>query len=419
MKLLSFVSIFALSINISTAFPTINTDAPSHSSQQPQCVKRRRSSNFGSHVGSIIFPSSPAFDSLLSSYNNNIFDDMPNDVLDLLALHSRNDQDIKNLALLSKGFHSAPTVMVIRNIRHFCFVTGRQMHPKLKLLRPPSRECADSIIASNGKFLIQTIKMESVVMTLDGAESIVLIIRRTKLRHLILFECTLTTTIIAVISNAITQSMLTSLDIGFSKIGSEGAKAIAAVLPQSQLKSLNLECSNIGSEGARAIAAVIARSKLISLNLRLCQIRDDGAIAIANALPQSELTFLDVGFNHIHQDGAQEIALVLSQSKLTSLNLDGNLIGKEGAKAIAAGLPRSSLTSLNLQSNIFGDEGAKAIAAVLPLTKLTSLSLQWNSIGYEGAKAIAAVTAESSLLFLFLEGNHNSAEGAEAITYSV
>lgn len=52
------------------------------------------------------------------------FNGMPNELLDLIALHTHSDKDIGSASLASKAIHDAPTSTVIRNIRRFCHVEG-------------------------------------------------------------------------------------------------------------------------------------------------------------------------------------------------------------------------------------------------------------------------------------------------------
>lgn len=88
-----------------------------------------------------------------------------------------------------------------------------------------------------------------------------------------------------------------------NKIGSEGAKALAA---NKIIKKLNLCINKIGPEGAKALAA---------------------------------------------------------NSTITKLNLKHNKIGPEGAKAFAA---NTTITRLNLEYNKIGSEGKKALAETNP-----------------------------------------------------
>jgi Leucine-rich repeat (LRR) protein len=191
---------------------------------------------------------------------------------------------------------------------------------------------------------------------------------------------------------ALTQ--LTLLDLGGNQIGDNGASSLAAL---TQLTTLNLWNNQIGAEGAAALAAL---AQLTSLKLWSNQIGDEGAAALA-ALTQ--LTSLDLGNNQIGAEGAAALAAL---TQLTSLDLWYNKIGDEGAAALAA---LTQLTSLNLGNNQIGAEGAAALAA---LTQLTSLDLENNKIGAEGAAALAALT---QLISLNLKNNQIGDAGAAAL----
>jgi small GTP-binding protein len=174
-------------------------------------------------------------------------------------------------------------------------------------------------------------------------------------------------------------TQLTSLNLRYNKIGTEGAAALAAL---TQLTLLDLGGNEIGAEGAAALAAL---TQLTLLDLRKNQIGAAGAAALA-ALTQ--LTTLKLWSNQIGDEGAAALAAL---TQLTSLDLGNNQIGAEGAAALAA---LTQLTSLDLGNNQIGAEGAAALAA---LTQLTSLDLGNNQIGGEGAAALAALTQLTSL----------------------
>ena len=77
-----------------------------------------------------------------------------------------------------------------------------------------------------------------------------------------------------------------TLDLGYNKIGDEGATALAAVLADCKPGfTLNLGGNNIGAAGAKDLAAVLADCKPgLTLNLRFNKIGDAGTTAIASVL---------------------------------------------------------------------------------------------------------------------------------------
>ena len=112
------------------------------------------------------------------------------------------------------------------------------------------------------------------------------------------------------------MAVLTELRlVGLSKIGAEGALAIAEALKvNAVLTLLRFDDDNIGVDGAKAIAeALKVNAVLTTLYITNNNIGDEGAIAIAEALKvNSGLTFLDLGNNNnIGVDGAKAIAEAL------------------------------------------------------------------------------------------------------------
>ena len=110
------------------------------------------------------------------------------------------------------------------------------------------------------------------------------------------------------------NTTLTSIRAFRSKIGPEGAKAIAAALEKNNtLSSIDLSQNTIGPEGAKAIAAALEKNNtLSSIHLDWNAIPYEGAIVIAKALKEN--------------------------TTLTSIDLSTNFIGPRGDKAIAAAL---------------------------------------------------------------------------------
>ena len=136
-----------------------------------------------------------------------------------------------------------------------------------------------------------------------------------------------------------------------------------------------------------------------SLDLGYSWLGDEGARALAEALKTNKaLTSLNIHSNSIKADGARALAQALKTNKaLTSLILRNNLIGADGARALAEVLKSdSALTSLDLEVNSIGNEGARALAEALKSNgALASLDLGGNSIGNAAQRAVQAALAVS------------------------
>ncbi|KAF9551518.1 hypothetical protein EC957_008187 [Mortierella hygrophila] len=156
-------------------------------------------------------------------------------------------------------------------------------------------------------------------------------------------------------------------------------EALEDVLKKSRM-SCELASKLIGEREFGILAEVLkTNSTLTTLNLKYNSIGSDGAKAMAEVLKtNSTLTTLDLSNNSIGDDGAKAMAEALkTNSTLTTLDLFNNSIGDDGAKAMAEALKtNSTLTTLNLEYNSIGDDGAKAMAETLKTNStLTTLDL--------------------------------------------
>ena len=99
-------------------------------------------------------------------------------------------------------------------------------------------------------------------------------------------------------------SSLTSLNLGFNRIGPEGAASLANSPNLASLTSLNLDCNLIGDEGAASLANSANLASLTSLDLKYNQIGDEGAARLANSTNLTSLISLDLEYNQIGFEGA-------------------------------------------------------------------------------------------------------------------
>jgi Leucine-rich repeat (LRR) protein len=229
-------------------------------------------------------------------------------------------------------------------------------------------------------------------------------------------------------------SLVKKLDLSYSRIGGDGAKALASG-NLAHLNSLNLSEIPIKDEGAQALASgnltgltyldlsgtlikdagvkALASGNLVnlnSLNLSYSRIRDEALKALASG-NLVNLNCLNLSYSRIRDEGAKALASG-NLVNLNSLNLSYSHIRDEGAKALASGT-LTALTSLNLSANPIGDEGVKALA-IGTLTALISLNLSYSHIGDEGAKALA-LGRLTNLNFLDLSGTRVGLVGAQEL----
>ncbi|RIB14773.1 hypothetical protein C2G38_2094908, partial [Gigaspora rosea] len=171
-------------------------------------------------------------------------------------------------------------------------------------------------------------------------------------------------------SMAIDNTGLTSLNLRYNSIGSEGGKAFADALGINiTLKNLNLSYNNLDSEGGKALAVALCKNATLT-SLDICEnnLGSEGGRALADALcKNTALISLNLRKNNLGLEGGRALADALyKNTALTSLNIGYNHIGPEGGKALADALYRNAtLTSLNLANNNLGSEGGKAFADAL------------------------------------------------------
>ncbi len=196
------------------------------------------------------------------------------------------------------------------------------------------------------------------------------------------------------IIQAIQNNSITSIDLKWNNIGSEGAKVLAEVLKSNNsIASINLSGNGIGSEGAKVLAeALKSNHSITSINLAYTKIGSEGAKVLAEALK--------------------------SNKSITSINFGSNNIGSEGAKAIAEALKfNNSITSINLQGNYIGSEGAKVLAGALKSNhSITSINLERNNIGIEQLSYLDEIIARNKNLFQTNINNIKQGKELEKVT---
>ncbi|KAI9156055.1 hypothetical protein H9P43_009165 [Blastocladiella emersonii ATCC 22665] len=156
--------------------------------------------------------------------------------------------------------------------------------------------------------------------------------------------------------------------------------ALAPGLALPNLRRLILARSRIGSGGARALAAHLPPN-LVELNLTGGSIDDAAFCVLAPRLPRSLRMLLLGPGNAIESAGAVLLAKHMPPA-LLHLNLGYSKIGEAGATALAAALP-ATLTELVLSHNEITAPGIRALAAALAsrVRSLQVLDLAWNAMG--------------------------------------
>ena len=237
---------------------------------------------------------------------------------------------------------------------------------------------------------------------------------------------------------------LSCLDLAWNRLGDQGVGILGAwalsncpALSHLCLKGNGLEAAGSGrlAEGLSLLGESNEGTGLSVLDLGYNRIGDEGARSLSRVLVNCRmLSHLDLCHNAIGSAGMEILASVLAQcTALSHLDLGYNHIGAEGARMIAEALVHAAgadslgvvsqcpaLAHLDLSSNDIGTAGAESLGGVLPQCRaLASLKLAWNWIGNEGAERLAEVLGRCpALVHLDLEFNAIEAGGAERLRAS-
>jgi Ran GTPase-activating protein (RanGAP) involved in mRNA processing and transport len=219
---------------------------------------------------------------------------------------------------------------------------------------------------------------------------------------------------------------LTSLDMGKSNVGNEGAVALCLALARHPaLTSLSLAGNQINGP-LEALQPLLTGCKTLkTLNLSKNRLGDDGAKSLFLILELStSLQSLDVSDNGIERPGAQSFGEVLLKTKtLRSVFFSKNAIFNDGCQSIASSLERNkTLTSLELSDSSVSLEGSRAIAKMLLENSTLSrlVFCNQNLKRTEGTRPIAEALQENTTLTeLDLSDNHIGSEGASLLIDSL
>lgn len=133
---------------------------------------------------------------------------------------------------------------------------------------------------------------------------------------------------IEILAKELPNLKISSLSISENDISDGALVVIANVLSKTKLRTLNLRDNNIGNYGANYILCRL--SNITSLNLSYNKITSDGAKLIVSELPNTNLNSLYLRGVRIGEDEAKAIADILQSTKLTILDLKKSDLGRDG-----------------------------------------------------------------------------------------
>eukprot|EP00889_Picochlorum_renovo_P003979 jgi/Picre1/31009/NNA_006367.t1 len=260
-----------------------------------------------------------------------------------------------------------------------------------------------------------------------------------------------------IISEALAEAELDSLDLSDNALGEKGIRACAAVIQkQKNLKHIafqNVGCSEFGcaavnellvhcgnlrsihllnnmsgDSGAMSIAKIIERCPLLEdFKMASSRVGEEGGKAIADALAVCghAMVRIDLHDNPLTDESAESLAKAIkSHPCLKALNLNDIAMEDPGIQIIAESLCAVSKTIEHLElelnsitENELEDDGALEIAkSLLGLKKLEVVDMRTNQIGRGGAVALAkACVTIPSVKELLLDDNEISEAGVDAL----
>lgn len=185
---------------------------------------------------------------------------------------------------------------------------------------------------------------------------------------------------------------MTELDLADNGLTDLGVEQIAAGLERNDsVRSLNLGFNRIGDEGAAKLSMALrsdAGRVLSWLVLSGNGVSDSGARALAEALGNSDIVLatLLLSHNEIADRGVESLAAALERNRfVTTLGLCGNKFTDRAVARLSDALEKNStLTSLDLASNSVAEQGAKRLLSALEKNHtLVVLNLDKNRIFVE------------------------------------
>ena len=230
---------------------------------------------------------------------------------------------------------------------------------------------------------------------------------------------------LSIISEALADAQLESLDLSDNALGEKGIRACAKaytgqktlkhiafqnvgcsvhgcaavdelLVHCSEMRSIHLLNNMSGCEGAMSIANVIARCPMLEdFKMASSRVGSEGGLAIAKALAScgKNLISIDLHDNPLTHEVSGALAeAILAHPGIKKVNLNDTIMEDTGIEKLAASLGRAadSVEHVALQLNECTPEGAAELSAALSkLVNLRHLDLSENELEDTGALEIA------------------------------
>ncbi|HIK57803.1 MAG TPA: hypothetical protein EYF96_01760 [Nitrospinaceae bacterium] len=150
---------------------------------------------------------------------------------------------------------------------------------------------------------------------------------------------------------------LESLDVGWSGVGNETAKALKETTSFPSLKKLEMERCYFDLESLKEMVQGSLMDQLQELNITANKLKDEGVMVIALAPKWKALKVLKLSQNMFNDEGAKALGESESLAGLTELYAGRNYFGNEGAQAIHESKVLTNLKTLVLKEGVEQDPG--------------------------------------------------------------
>jgi Ran GTPase-activating protein (RanGAP) involved in mRNA processing and transport len=150
---------------------------------------------------------------------------------------------------------------------------------------------------------------------------------------------------------------LESLDVGWSGVGNETAKALKETTSFPSLKKLEMERCYFDLESLKEMVQGSLMDQLQELNITANKLKDEGVMVIASAPKWKALKVLKLSQNMFNDEGAKALGESESLAGLTELYAGRNYFGNEGAQAIHESKVLTNLKTLVLKEGVEQDPG--------------------------------------------------------------
>lgn len=264
---------------------------------------------------------------------------------------------------------------------------GKWKNQRIRLSRMPIPKSECETLHKTLATMTSVVGLELLDCEIDRADLLVILkhIRDYHLQTMQLSKLMIEDEAAALLSVALEETSIKSLDLSWNEITKKGADRLASALKNCALEHLSLAQNNIGTTGAQKICEVIANkhTMLRSLDLSRNEIIDHGAFAVAEAIPDTMLEVVTVKYNRMTPRGIEAICQAVGKSKIMrELSLAGNVLGNgKCADAICEMLKTSkTLEALDLgHSNLTDNELPTLAEGVMACPSLRFLRLSMNA----------------------------------------